>query len=269
MRTFYAQVRGAFQVVVTRPASFGFVNGHMHLAMKECPLLRSSIEMVPNEFECPYATVIRFRKLATGQQKPLSNSATFPPPWELSFTQGELRFHVVRAVTAHYHTHFQAVRRYAYTILRCSHDAEDIAQETFVRLIQTMERGAEPENPLPWLLRVAHNLAITRVSRRRPEDPLGSDEVESLADASPNPEQSLFASQRRRMVRRALARLSPQELRCWTLRAEGLRYREIAEVLEVRTGTVATLLVRAADKLSTAFPDGFEHSRAGEADPIV
>jgi DNA-binding CsgD family transcriptional regulator len=55
-----------------------------------------------------------------------------------------------------------------------------------------------------------------------------------------------------------LSRLSPQELRCWTLRAEGLRYREIAEILEIRTGTVATLLVRAAEKLAAACPDRAE-----------
>lgn len=198
----------------------------------------------------------------------VSNSAAATPLWPVSLTQGETRPCTAQAVTSHYRSHFPAVRRYAYAILRCSHDAEDVAQETFLRLIQTMNRDAEPANALPWLLRVTHNLALSRATRRRPEYSLEVCGAECLVDAAPNPEETLFAKQRQRVVQNALTRLSAQELRCWTLRAEGLRYREIAEVLEVSTGTVATHLVRAADKLGAAVPAGLDPARAGLRDSV-
>ena len=120
-----------------------------------------------------------------------------------------------------------------------------------MRLIQTVERGTEIENTLPWLLRVAHNLSLSRLGRRPPELPLALDH-ELLIDAAPNPEEAAVERQRRIWLKGALARLSPQELRCGTLRAEGLRYREIGEILGLRSGTVATLLVRATEKLASA-----------------
>ena len=184
----------------------------------------------------------------------MPNSTVFPPLSSASLPHEVARPCVRKAVNAHYRIHFSTVRRYAFAILRCSLDAEDITQEAFVRLIQMMNRGAEPSNALPWLLRVAHNLAVTRVSRRKPEYPLDDGGLEQLPDVALNPEESVLAKQQLLVARKALDRLSSQELRCWTLRAEGLRYREIAEVLGLRTGTVATLLVRAADKLSAACP---------------
>ncbi|MCZ2153303.1 MAG: sigma-70 family RNA polymerase sigma factor [Bryobacterales bacterium] len=129
-----------------------------------------------------------------------------------------------------------------FAILRCSLDAKDVAQEAFVRLIQMMNRGAEPSNALPWLLRVAHNLAVTRVSRRKPEYPLDDGGLEQLPDVALNPEESVLAKQQLLVARKALDRLSSQELRCWTLRAEGLRYREIAEVWVSRRGPLPHFL---------------------------
>jgi RNA polymerase sigma-70 factor (ECF subfamily) len=159
---------------------------------------------------------------------------------------------VEERVGVSYRAHFQAVKRYAYAIVRCGHEAEDVAQETFVRLIQAVERGEEPENPLPWLLRVSHNVAISRICGARPAHPLDACSQEALTDRALNPEEAFSVKQRQVWLQKALTLLSPQELRCWTLRAEGLRYREIAETLEIQTGTVATLLVRAAEKLAAA-----------------
>lgn len=166
-------------------------------------------------------------------------------------------------VTPIYRRHYHSVRRYAYAIVRSLPEAEDVAQECFVRLIQTLERGTGIENVLPWLLRVAHNLSLTRIGRRPSELSLESGH-EMLIDAAPNPEEAAVAQQRRVWLQAALARLSPQELRCWTLRAEGLRYREIGGILGVRAGTVATLLVRATEKLSTACAE-FEPNTEREA----
>lgn len=182
----------------------------------------------------------------------MSNSAFFPQLWSGQLSCDTTAQTVEARVSVSYRAHFHAVKRYAYTIVRCCHEAEDVAQETFVRLIQALEKGEEPETPLPWLLRVSHNLAISRVCRAPSVHPLDACPEEALADRALNPEEALSVKQRQIWLENALTLLSPQELRCWTLRAEGLRYREIAGILEIQTGTVATLLVRAADKLATA-----------------
>lgn len=188
----------------------------------------------------------------------MSDSALFPQLWPATMPRRAEPECVGHPVAAHYRAHYPAVKRYAYAIVRCSYEAEDVAQEAFVRLIQTLERGQELEAPLPWLLRVAHNVAVSRVSGTASLHPFDECQEAALADRQPNPEEAACAKQRRDWLQEALSRLSPQELRCWTLRAEGLRYREIAEILEIRTGTVATLLVRAAEKLSAACPDRAE-----------
>lgn len=182
----------------------------------------------------------------------MSQSAFLPQLWSGQLSRDKATQAVEARVSNSYRAHFAAVKRYAYAIVRCAHEAEDVAQETFVRLIQSVERGEEPENPLPWLLRVSHNLAISRVCGARPVHPLDACPEETLTDRAPNPEEAFSLKQQQAWLQQALTLLSPQELRCWTLRAEGLRYREIAGVLEIQTGTVATLLVRAAEKLAAA-----------------
>ncbi len=152
---------------------------------------------------------------------------------------------------APFREHATSVERYACAMLHDRAEAEDIAQECFVRLMQTLQRGIRVERPLPWLMRVAHNLALDAIARRPREVMLGLREIESISDPVPDPEAALLELDRRSRVQQALTSLSAQELRCWTLRAEGLRYREIAEVLGIRSGTVSTFLVRAAEKLSS------------------
>jgi RNA polymerase sigma-70 factor (ECF subfamily) len=66
----------------------------------------------------------------------------------------------------------------------------------------------------------------------------------------PEAETSLLRAERNRQVRGALALLSSQERHCLELRAEGLRYREIAEVLGLNISTVTTFVVRAVKKIA-------------------
>jgi RNA polymerase sigma-70 factor (ECF subfamily) len=133
-------------------------------------------------------------------------------------------------------------------------EAEDVAQESFLRLHSQMQTGKPVPNPRAWLFRVAHNIAVDRQRNEQRADPLTTDGWrqlgEHLADPSPQPEQ--IALEREKMIRMqaALRLLSPQELYCLYLRMEGLRYREIAEVLNIQVPTVVTFLTRGIKKLS-------------------
>lgn len=133
-------------------------------------------------------------------------------------------------------------------------EAEDIAQEAFLRLYSHLQTGGAVPHLRAWLFRVAHNLAIDRQRREQRAEPLtaaGWQELsEQLADPAPRPDQTALAGERAARMRAALALLSPQERHSLYLRMEGLRYREIAEVLGLQTPTVVTFLARGIKKLT-------------------
>ena len=141
---------------------------------------------------------------------------------------------------------------YHYLILMAGNpaDAEDLTQETFIRLFQEVSKGRRIDNLRAWLFRVAHNLAVD-LSRKPCRDRTEAGALERMGeqrfDPAPDAERQMLERERRECV---LASLSPQERRCMELRAEGLRYREIAEVLGIRIPTVQTLLGRAVRKLA-------------------
>jgi RNA polymerase sigma-70 factor (ECF subfamily) len=143
----------------------------------------------------------------------------------------------------------EPIYRQCLRILASPADAEDVAQEVFVRFYREMRARRLVENPKAWLFRAAHNLAIDRLRVLRHDRPYDRVESEAVADNSQEAEQALLARERHTRVLRSLEELSPQERRCMELRTEGLRYREIAEVLGVRVSTVETNLSRAVKKL--------------------
>lgn len=131
--------------------------------------------------------------------------------------------------------------------------AEDIVQEAFLRLCQQFSAGA-CFNLKPWLFRVAHNLAFDEHRRGKHRlsdiDPTELDQsLAPAADCRATPEQHAIDAQRAAQLEAAMRRLPPHQQHCLHLRAEGLRYREIAEVLGVGTSTVADWVQAALDRL--------------------
>jgi RNA polymerase sigma-70 factor (ECF subfamily) len=144
------------------------------------------------------------------------------------------------------------VYRYLLFSVGDSCDAEDLTQEVFLRLYKTLRQRRRVENVRAWLLRVAHNLAVDwqqeQSGRRRTRNV--DARAPDRADPSASAEQSLLRVEESRRIERAVARLSGQERRCLELRAEGLRYREIAEILGIGIPSVQTFLARAVRKLA-------------------
>jgi RNA polymerase sigma-70 factor (ECF subfamily) len=140
----------------------------------------------------------------------------------------------------------ESVYRYLLANLGDPSDAEDLAQETFIRLFKDSRKGRRINNVQAWLLRVAHNLACDLVRRRS----LADHTAESLEGRRPGPsaEELVLARERQEQLDAVWPRLSRQERLCMELRAEGLRYREIGEVLGIRVPTVQTVLSRAIRK---------------------
>lgn len=127
-------------------------------------------------------------------------------------------------------------------------EAEDIIHDCFVRLYDHLAAKEDDENLRGWLFRVAHNLAIDlfREARRiQQPDPSGINLIEVMVDSSFSPEEHAIKNEEIRRVMSALGRLTPQQRSAVLLRAEELRYREIAAVLGVSTKRVSELVQRA------------------------
>ena len=137
--------------------------------------------------------------------------------------------------------------------------AEEVLQETFLRLCQHLAADGREANLRGWVFRVAHNLARDE-HRRRQRRPSQSFEeapgnIEAHADPRATPEQQLIAQERQDQLVAALERLPTHQQQCLHLRAEGLRYREIAEVLGAGVSTVAEWVQQALRTLGKECDD--------------
>ena len=146
--------------------------------------------------------------------------------------------------------------RYVISFGQPTEDAEDIVQEVFLALFRHLQQGKSRSNLRAWTFRVAHNLSLKRRAQVRIGTQQTVDDPAWLADlapdTSPNPEDQMLHSQRRKRILAAVAALAEQDRRCLILRAEGLRYREVAEVLDISLGTVSLSLERSLARLARA-----------------
>jgi RNA polymerase sigma-70 factor (ECF subfamily) len=150
--------------------------------------------------------------------------------------------------------HFQAVFRLAYRIAGTREEAEDLAQETFLRLHRSpgVWEAASQGSTRAWLFRVvthlAYNGARGQGRRQRREDaafrlPAGEEDPSDLAEQV----------ERRLAVRQVLLKLPQRQAQLLLLRHAGLSYRELAEALDLSPGSVGTLLARAEAAFEKAY----------------
>jgi RNA polymerase sigma-70 factor, ECF subfamily len=132
--------------------------------------------------------------------------------------------------------------------------AEELAGDTFLKLYE-QHSADRYENVGGWLYRTATRLALDSVrstKRRRRYDP-GAGERLAESAAPTDPLDELIVAERRRNVRDALASLKPVYAQALTLRANGLAYKEVAEALETKPGSVGRLLARAEEAFEKAY----------------
>jgi RNA polymerase sigma-70 factor, ECF subfamily len=135
------------------------------------------------------------------------------------------------------------------------HDAEEITQEVFLSLFRHLQLGRSRRNLRGWIFRVAHNLALKqRYANQASRKQMAFDRTiaERQLDPSPNPEEEVSYIQKRRCLLAVVDALPEQDQCCLRLRAEGLRYREIATVLDMSLGAVSISLTRSLARLIRA-----------------
>jgi len=157
-------------------------------------------------------------------------------------------------VTRYFEQWRDPVNRYVVAVFGDPVEAEEITQEAFLQLYSRLHSGQPVANVRAWVFRAAHSLALNRMRTQQFIELLddeGWDELrQTVVDASANPEQRLLQLEKFNRLRVAIARLNPSERQCLHLRTKGLRYREIAEILNLGTSTIAETLYRVIDKLT-------------------
>jgi RNA polymerase sigma-70 factor, ECF subfamily len=142
--------------------------------------------------------------------------------------------------------------RYALSFGISVHDAEEVVQEVFLSLFRHLQLRRSQKNLRGWIFRVTHNLALKQLyANQRSHTQTTSDQkaAEEQSDPSPDPEEQLSAAQRRRRLLAVAHALPETDRGCLWLRAEGLRYREIADVLGISLGAVSISLTRSLARL--------------------
>jgi RNA polymerase sigma-70 factor, ECF subfamily len=150
-------------------------------------------------------------------------------------------------------THHAALLfRVAFSVLRQASDAEDVVQETFLRVLKNHRKLASIENPRIWLVRIAWNLALDR-KRRLHASPL-LEEAEEILNNRPSLDSSaeitIGAAQGCARILRMIDQLPRKEQQVLRLSAlEELGTPEIAAILKVTESSVRSCLFRARQRL--------------------
>ena len=169
----------------------------------------------------------------------------------------------------------ELVRRYerpvfslVYRMVRDRETAEDLAQDTFVKVLNNVERYRPEFKFSSWLFKIANNVAIDHL-RRRQLNTISTDgsrhattasEVEAtsfdVVEPGQNALEQLTSQELGTAIERAVARLRPMYRSCILLRhVEGRSYEEIAQTLDLPLGTVKTYIHRARHELRKELSD--------------
>jgi RNA polymerase sigma-70 factor (ECF subfamily) len=157
----------------------------------------------------------------------------------------------------------------AWSLTRNADDADDLAQETFVRAWQALDRFRTGEPLRPWLTRITVNLAYSlfRRRKRRPEtalEPLEEAGMQWAAEDDPVGE--VEGREWEARVEAAFADLSEDHRAILVLRVvQELSYEEIASTLDIPVGTVMSRLSRARTELRTRLGEGIAANKPDEA----
>ncbi|NBV56828.1 MAG: sigma-70 family RNA polymerase sigma factor [Bacteroidetes bacterium] len=129
-------------------------------------------------------------------------------------------------------------------IVKDSYIAEDIFQETFIKIIKNLKAGKYNEEGkfLPWAARIARNMAIDffRKTKRMPTitDSSGQDVFRTIKIKTENREQQIIRSEKESLVRAAIDKLPPEQRQVLILRHYGdLSFKEIAKMTDVSINT--------------------------------
>ncbi len=155
-----------------------------------------------------------------------------------------------------------------YRLVRDREQAEDLAQDTFIKVLNHIDRYSPEFRLSSWLFKIANNLTIDHLRRRRVDtisiegapDAVTAESAKAtsiaVVSASESPLEELESRELGTAIERAIGKLRPEYRACIMLRhVEDKSYEEIAEIVKLPLGTVKTYIHRARHELRAALGD--------------
>ena len=152
-----------------------------------------------------------------------------------------------------------------FRMVRDRETAEDLSQETFIKVLNNLDRYSPEFKFSSWLFKIANNLTIDHLRRRRVDtisiegapDAVTAESARAtsiaVVSASESPLEELESRELGTAIERAIGKLRPEYRACIMLRhVEDKSYEEIAEIVKLPLGTVKTYIHRARHELRTA-----------------
>ncbi len=131
--------------------------------------------------------------------------------------------------------------------------AEEVIQETFMRLTIRLLKDDDIDNVQGWIVRVAHNFAVD-LHKKKLREPSGTSDlsfaVENRIDPTPNPEETYSRKEQIRRMEEALSALTPQQRQCFQLRAHGFGYKEIGTTFGISEQRAALIVKQVSVRLA-------------------
>ena len=146
-------------------------------------------------------------------------------------------------------TYGRTVYAHAYSVLRHREEAEDVAQESFLKAYKARWRLRDPEKFPQWLFSIARNRALDALRRRKPA-PLSDESEEIVDDGIENPDRQLEGSELREKIHTVLSALPEHHRIAVTLKyLEGMDYQSIEKAMGLSNGALRGILGRALQTL--------------------
>ncbi len=155
-----------------------------------------------------------------------------------------------------------------FRMVRDRETAEDLSQETFIKVLNNLDRYSPEFKFSSWLFKIANNLTIDHLRRRRVDtisiegapDAVTSESARATSIAvvsgDESPLEELESRELGSAIERAIGRLRPEYRACIMLRhVEDKSYEEIAEIVKLPLGTVKTYIHRARHELRAALEE--------------
>jgi len=152
------------------------------------------------------------------------------------------------------------IYNYCYRMTENKEDAEDTAQEVFIKAYRSLNGFKRNSSFSTWLFSIAYNACIDILRKKKlvivpiaGHDEDSKNQIAELASNEPSVEEEVLMNERKNAVHKAIAKLKPEYRTVILLREiDGLSYDEIASVLNIPLGTVKSYISRARDELRTS-----------------
>lgn len=147
-------------------------------------------------------------------------------------------------------SHQDRIYNLCHYLLGNPQDAEDAAQEVFIKAFRKLKEFRPESSLYTWLYRIGVNTCLDHKRKLRPEPLRNESQVAELPSPESSPERNYQSKEIGRAINSALEQLSEHSRAVIVLKEiEGLSYEEIAEVLNTSVGTIKSRLSRTRDEL--------------------